>query len=104
MSCCRAACPQTAGKQGLKPAQSSPGSVLGEVEHTHQSKAMFVEQSPPSGPVGALFALLLGVRAANNRYRVGKLHGHVFILPPVAFPATPLLGSCSGSASVTLTP
>lgn len=30
MSCCRAGCPQTAGKQGLKPPQSSPGSVLGE--------------------------------------------------------------------------
>lgn len=29
MSCCRADCPQTAGKQGLKPPQSSPGSVLG---------------------------------------------------------------------------
>lgn len=31
-----------------------------EWERTHQSKAMFVEQSPPSGPVGAVFTLLLG--------------------------------------------
>lgn len=35
MSCCRAGGPQTAGRQGLKPPQSSPGSVLcGSGAHT----------------------------------------------------------------------
>lgn len=104
MSCCRAGCAQTAGKQGLKPPQSSPGSVLGGMGAHTPVQGHVCGAKPSQWSCGSCVYSSAGVRAANDRYAVGKLHGHVFILPPMAFPATPLLGSCSGSASVTLTP
>lgn len=50
-------------------------------EHIHHPKAVFEEQSPSSGPLRALFAFLLEVRAVNDRYANGKFHRCVFVLP-----------------------
>jgi len=55
-----------------------------------------VQQSPPSGPLGALFALLLGIRAASDRYAAGKLRRHVFVLPLRGASCQPAAGRLLG--------
>lgn len=76
------------GRQGLEPSQVFQAGG----ERTHQSEAVFVEQIPHNGPVGALFALLLGVMAPNDRYAPGKLSRHMFVLPLRGISCHPLAG------------
>lgn len=72
------------------------------MEHAHQPEAVFVEQSPPSGPLGAEPCLNFcwGSGQQMTDMQLANFVGMCFSYLSMAFPATPVLGGCSVSASV----